>query len=172
MFFERNKWIFGYGLKYVFLKQIVAQPQYGGGDVHGKGGQKGDYLATTEGQLKFTVLVEIKRPDTELLKSRIYRTGAWPASDELAGAIAQVQANCRKWEIEGSRSESNSEALQRQSIFTTQPKGILVIGQLDQLDDNAKRTSFELLRRSISNPEIVTFDELYQRAKFIAEHAN
>jgi Domain of unknown function (DUF4263) len=171
-FFEKNKWIFGYGLKYVFLKQIAVQPQYGGADVHGRGGQKGDYLAATEGQLKFTVLVEIKRPDTELLKPRMYRSGAWPASDELAGGIAQVQANCRKWESEGSRSEANSEALQRQSIFTAQPKGILVIGQLGQLDDSSKRTSFELLRRSISNPEIITFDELYQRAKFIAEQKN
>jgi Domain of unknown function (DUF4263) len=171
-FFEKNKWIFGYGLKYVFLKQIAAQPQYGGADIQGRGGQKGDYLATTEGQLKFTVLVEIKRPDTELLKPRMYRSGAWPASDELAGAIAQVQANCRKWESEGSRSEANVEALQGQSIFTAQPKGILVIGQLGQLDGNAKRTSFELLRRSISNPEIITFDELYQRAKFISEHGS
>jgi hypothetical protein len=171
-FFEKNKWIFGYGLKYVLLRQIATQPQYGGGDVHGTGGQKGDYLTATEGQLKFTVLIEIKRPDTELLKSRMYRAGAWPASDELAGAVAQVQANCRKWELEGSGSEANSEALQGQSIFTVQPKGILVIGLLGQLDHNAKRTSFELLRRSISNPEIITFDELYQRAKFIAEHGS
>jgi hypothetical protein len=171
-FFERNKWIFGYGLKYVFLRQIAVQPQYGGGDIHGKGGQKGDYLVTTEGQLKFTVLVEIKRPDTELLKSRTYRAGAWPASDELAGAIAQVQANCRKWELEGSRSEANSEVFHGQSIFTAQPKGILVVGHLGQLDDNSKRTSFELLRRSISNPEIITFDELYQRAKFISEQGS
>lgn len=171
-FFEENKWIFGYGLKYVFLRQIAAQPQYGGTDIHGRGGQKGDYLATSEGQLKFTVLVEIKRPDTELLKPRMYRSGAWPASDELSGAIAQVQANCRRWELEGSRSEANLEVLQGQSIFTAQPKGILVIGQLEQLHDSAMRTSFELLRRSISNPEIITFDELYQRAKFIAEHGS
>ena len=167
-FFEENTWIFGYGLKYVFLAQIAAQPHYGGADIRGRGGQKGDYLAATQGQLKFTVLVEIKRPDTELLKQRTYRSGAWPLSDELAGAIAQVQANCRRWEIEGSRSEANME-LQGESIFTAQPKGILVIGQLGQLHDHAKRTSFELLRRSISNPEIITFDELYQRAKFISE---
>jgi hypothetical protein len=171
-FFEKNKWIFGYGLKYVFLRQIAAQPHYGGSDIHGKGGQKGDYLAATEGELKFTVIVEIKKPGTELLKSRTYRAGAWPVSDELGGAIAQVQANCRRWELEGSRSESNSEALRGQSIFTAQPKGILVIGELGQLNDNSKRTSFELLRRSISNPEIITFDELYQRAKFIAEHGS
>jgi hypothetical protein len=171
-FFEQNKWIFGYGLKYVFLSQIAAQAHYGGADIHGKGGQKGDYLAATVGQLKFTVLVEIKKPDTELLKPRAYRSGAWPASDELAGAIAQVQANCRTWESDGSRSEANVEALQAQSIFTAQPKGILVIGQLRQLDHHTKRTSFELLRRSISNPEIITFDELYERAKFISEQAS
>jgi hypothetical protein len=30
--------------------------------------------------------------------------------------------------------------------------------------------SFELYRRNISPPEIITFDELYERAKFIVEH--
>jgi hypothetical protein len=33
-----------------------------------------------------------------------------------------------------------------------------------------KYRSFELYRRNTSRPEILTFDELYYRAKFIVEH--
>jgi hypothetical protein len=34
-----------------------------------------------------------------------------------------------------------------------------------------KFRSFELFRRNIWRPEIVTFDELFQRAKFIVDHS-
>ena len=80
-----------------------------------------------------------------------------------------MQANCSKWEKEGSQTEENKEALLKEQIFTVQPKGILVIGHTDQLDKISKRNTFELFRRNVVNPEIITFDELYERAKFIVE---
>ena len=42
--------------------------------------------------------------------------------------------------------------------------------QTDQGINVEKYRSFELYRRSTSRPEIITFDELYHRAKFIVEH--
>ena len=33
-----------------------------------------------------------------------------------------------------------------------------------------KLRSFELFRKNISSPEIITFDELYERARFIVLH--
>ena len=33
-----------------------------------------------------------------------------------------------------------------------------------------KLRSFELLRKNIVSPEIITFDELYERARFIVVH--
>ncbi|MDQ3174758.1 MAG: DUF4263 domain-containing protein [Acidobacteriota bacterium] len=57
----------------------------------------------------------------------------------------------------------------RQRVFTVQPKGILVIGHTNQLTDVSKRNTFELFRRNVLNPEILTFDELHERAKFIVE---
>lgn len=169
-FFEKNTWIFGYGLNYQILKSIQAQPRYGGLTVTGRGVQKGDYLQRTEATVKFTVLVEIKRPGTHLLGSEQYRNGAWELGGELAGGVSQMHANCSTWEKEGSRSEENQEALTRQGIFTVQPKGILVIGHTNQLTDLHKRSTFEMFRRNTLNPEILTFDELYERAKFIVNH--
>jgi len=169
-FFNRNTWIFGYGLEYRFLNTLQSQPNYGGRDVTREGEQKGDYLTASEGDARFTVLVEIKAPGTDLLKKTKTRSGGFPVSSELASGVTQVQVNCRTWDNEGSRTERNREILGPRNVHTVEPKGILVIGRMSELDDNDKRNSFELFRRNIFNPEIVTFDELYQRAEFIVQH--
>ena len=171
-FFQRNTWIFGYGLKYQILKSVQSQPRYGGANVAGKGTEKGDFLERTEAEIRFTVLVEIKRPDSLLLGSKSYRNGAWQLGEDLTGGVSQLQANCRRWELEGSQAEQNLEALQQEKIYTVHPKAILVIGAITQLNGIAKRNTFELFRRSVTNPEIITFDELYERAKFIVEHTD
>lgn len=168
-FFKRNTWIFGYGLNYKFLQTVQSQPRYGGMAVTGKGTQKGDFLQRTEAETKFTVLVEIKKPDTDLLGDEEYRNGAYELGKNLVGGVSQVQANCRKWEKEGSENEENKETFLNERIFTVLPKGILVIGHTNQLNAVSKRNTFELFRRNVVNPEIITFDELYERAKFIVD---
>jgi len=164
-FFEKNTWIFGYGLKYQILKSVQAQPRYGGVNVAGKGLEKGDFLERTEAEIKFTVLVEIKRPESLLLGNKPYRNGAWQLGEDLTGGVSQIQANCRRWEVEGSQAEQNREALQQRQIYTIQPKGVLVVGTTTQLNGIDRRNTFELFRRNVINPEILTFDELYARAK-------
>lgn len=66
-FFQDNTWIFGHGLAYQFLNRIESQAQYGGATLSGSGGQRGDYLMSTEAKAKFTVLVEIKKPESVLV---------------------------------------------------------------------------------------------------------
>lgn len=169
-FFEEQSWIFGYGLNYKFLNTIDEQPNYGGTTVRGDGAQRGDFFTSSSGNVCFTVLVEVKKPNTMLLTPRPYRNASYPPSVELSGGVSQLQNNCRTWEVEGSRTESNREIMTEQGINTVSPKGILVIGNLSQLEDNSKKTSFELYRRNLTNPEVITFDELLERAKFIVEH--
>ena len=164
-FFEANTWIFGFGLRYQILRIVQTQPDYGGTDVSGRGGQRGDFLTATEAETKFTCLVEIKKPTTPLLQSSEYRNGAWGASKELSGAISQMLINCAKWEISGSREDNNRDRLS--NIYTVTPRGIVVIGNTNQLNNRDKINSFERYRNAVHNPEIITFDELYQRAKFI-----
>lgn len=167
-FFEENQWIFGYGLKYQILNIQQTQPDYGGRSVSGTGGQRGDFLMNSEADIKFTCLVEIKKPSTPLLQKRQYRNGAWGISDDLSGAISQVQVNVVTWEVEGSQAPANTENLTQERIYTVSPKGIVVAGKLSQHnDDRNKRNSFERFRQSLHNPEVITYDELYERAKFI-----
>lgn len=173
-FFEKNKWIFGYGLNYQILRQEQAQPHYGGTRVDGRGGQRGDYLTTTSGEINFTVLVEIKAPGTPLLQGKAeIRSGAWSLSKELTDALAQIEANIDTWNKQGSQQADNRDELENRGIYTVQPKGIVVIGTLSQLNNSrSKRETFQRFRTSIHGIDIITFDELYERAKYIVEKPN
>jgi len=168
-FFARNRWIFGHGLAYQFLSEVQAQPHYGGVAVDGKGAQRGDHLMATEAGVRFTVLVEVKTPQAPLTQRDEYRNGAFAPGNDVAGGVAQLQVNARKWAVEGAAKEENRD-LEDQGVFTVQPKGILIVGHTASLDSRSKRTSFELYRQNLHNPEVITFDELFERAKFIVEH--
>jgi hypothetical protein len=52
-----------------------------------------------------------------------------------------------------------------------QPKGIVVVGSLSEVkDDRNKRETFQRFRKSIHGIDIITFDELLERAKFIVRN--
>ena len=174
-FFTQNEWIFGYGLNYQFIHLLDDQPDYGGRTFHGKGSQKGDFLMQTIAFSQFTVLVEIKTPATPLLsytnkaprKVKNPRNDVWLLSSNLVSAVSQIQVNARTWSIDSQRGE-NVRLLEEQSIYTVEPKGILVIGNTKEFNREESISScFESYRRNLKNPEIITFDELYERANFI-----
>lgn len=166
-FFERNDWIFGHGLDYRFLVTEETQALYGGADVTGRGGEEGDFLMGTVGDARFAVLVEIKKPSTDILEGERYRNGAWRASKELAGGVAQLQANCQQWLI-ASRQLPNVDWASERDITTAQPKGILLIGRTSTIEhDRDQRESFERFRQHLWNPEVIAYDELFARAEFI-----
>ncbi len=171
-FFYQNQWIFGYGLNYQFLSLLMDQANYGGSDYTGKGSQNGDFLMSSNAMAKFTCLVEIKKPITNLLtytaenKPKQYRNGVYLLSRELTGAVSQLQVNCNSWQ-ETSRNRKNDRGLHANNINTVMPKGVLIIGNTKELDTDDATETFELYRRNMFNPEIITFDELHERAKFI-----
>lgn len=170
-FFEGNKWIFGYGLNYEILRQQQHQPNYGGTRIDGHGGQIGDNLMSTVGNLNFTVLVEIKTPAAKLLQgTQEIRSGAWSLSKDLTDSLSQIQANIQIWEKWGSEQPGNRDVLEKISVFTVKPKGVIVIGSLSQLTDRNMRETFQRFRKSIHGIDIITFDELFERAKFIVEN--
>lgn len=170
-FFEENTWIFGLGLSYHFLPMIQARPAVGGTDASRTGGQESDAMLATGGDLRFTVLVEIKRPDTSLIGGR-YRNHVYELGDDLVGGVAQVQGECHRWSVEGSQHTQNRDWLESQRIYAVQPKGILVVGKTGDLgDDRDKWSTFELFRRNTLNPDILTYDELLARAEFAVSNS-
>ena len=176
-FFEQNQWIFGYGLGYVFLtglddKKLEQVVQGYNLNQHGK---RVDAVMKTRGIISNICFIEIKTHNTNLLSPKAYRPGCYPPSNELAGAIAQVQgsvAAATKSLTEKILINDNDGNPTGEEIYNIQAKSYLVIGSLEEFVtehgvNEDKLRSFELLRKNIQSPEIITFDELYERAKFI-----
>ena len=118
------------------------------------------------------MIVEIKKPGTRLTEgTKSSRNGAWLLGKQLVIGVAQVQANCELWAGETSKLKTAERWLRERGIRVIEPKGVLVVGNFADLkDDDAKATderieTFERFRRSLTNPEILTYDELLARAK-------
>ena len=180
-FFEDNPWIFGYGLQYVFtaslpdrqLEQVVA-----GASVFGKG-KRVDALLKTLGAISSLCFVELKTHHAPLLTAKEYRGECWPISDELAGAVAQAQKTVRKavetindkWQVITEDGTPTGE-----TAYLIHPKSFVVIGNLREfLGDHGvnerKFSSFELFRGNMVSPEVLTFDELVERARCIVQYS-
>ena len=170
-FFRRAPWIFGHGLDYTFLVNEAAEPDYGGQDFGAGGGERGDEMMRTAGQFRFAVLVELKRPDTPLISgTEPYRNGAWRVSPSLAGGVAQLQANTERIRV-AANERANVRWLDERDMTVADPLGILVIGHTRSLVDDAQRTSFHRFRRNLWNPTVLTYDELFERARFLVSKA-
>lgn len=93
-FFEDNKWIFGYGLEYVFNAPIDKSKfeQVLRGSNFLEPGKRPDGILKTLGVAQFLNIVEIKTNKKPLMDEEAYRTSqVWQPSSELTGAVSQCQ---------------------------------------------------------------------------------
>lgn len=178
-YFEKNHWLFGYGLGYIFLSSLDEKKleQIVQGHNLNSYGKRVDAVMKTNGIISNLCFIEIKTDATPLLANAPYRSGCWSPSKELSGAVAQVQGTVasavesltNKIIIEDQEGNPTGE-----EVFNYQPKSYLVIGNLNEFlseqgVNKDKYRSFELFRKNTSNPEIITFDELFERAKYIVK---
>ena len=179
-FFERNTWIFGYGINYIFTSSLDGKKleQVVKGYDFKSSGKRTDALLKTRGLISALCFVEIKKHNTPLLNnSKEYRADCWRVSDELSGSVSQIQKSVQKaiksiqtkTEIIDKAGNPTGEIL-----FLYNPKSYVVIGSLEEFKteigvNEEKYSSFEIFRNNLNQPEIITFDELYERAKFIVK---
>ncbi|MFD7408762.1 Shedu anti-phage system protein SduA domain-containing protein [Streptomyces sp. NPDC059866] len=181
-FFEENPWIFGYGLTLVAcgpyddgkLERITT-----GANLFAGAGKRSDAVMRSKGFISSLLFCEIKTHLTSLLASAPYRVpDVYQVSKEVVGAVAQVQKTAYKAQqlVSGQlhRHFRDDGAPTGIEVSTVRPRQVLVIGRLSEFADRGsvnpeKITSFEQYRRSIQDVEVITFDELYERACFIVE---
>lgn len=182
LFFEANPWILGATLSSQLvtawsddkLEQIVT-----GHDISSVG-KRSDALMRTAGRVRSMVFIELKTHQTKLLSTE-YRPGCWSISPEVSGGVAQLQGTVHRAVQQiglrlASRDDSGFE-IPGDVTYLIQPRSVLVVGDLGQLrssdqgDHTEKIRSFELYRRNLNAPEIVTFDELLARAEWIVDAA-
>ena len=173
-FFESNPWIFGHGLQHVFLNKVSDKLETTTtGPAFDQSGKRVDGFLHTQAEVSQYVLLEIKRADTDLLKTTAYRSGCWSASSELSDAVTQVQKTTFDFAKNRFRDHLKDQFGNEvgQSVYAVQPRSYLVIGNTRELVGNDDKIAcFELYRRNITAPDIITFDELYHRAKYIVEN--
>ncbi len=180
-FFERNRWIFGLALDFFFnegvdkekLEQIVV-----GANLLSVG-KRPDAVMASAGLIRNLCFVEIKTPRKHLI-GELYRGEVWSPGTELSGGVAQVQKTVHKALRvfqESFKMENDEGAEYGGLIFSIQPRAVLVVGSLTEFRTEAGAirkhvySSFELYRKSLWMPEVVTFDELYERSRaLVAGH--
>lgn len=181
-FFEANEWIFGAGLATQFLHawdpSRLEQTTVGSSAfAHGK---RPDALMLTAGALSGLVFVEIKTHETPLVEESSYRAGVWPPAGEVSSGVAQCQTTVDETIRRTERlvARTDSKGFPADEAVVCRPRSILVVGSLRQFFADDGRLSlerfegFERYRRSIRDPEIVTFDELYERARMVLDLAS
>ena len=183
-FFESNPWILGVSLTGQLLtgwsteklEQVVV-----GSSISGVG-KRTDALLRTAGRIRSMVFAEFKTHRTRLLSEPFYRSGCWAPSKHLAGGVAQVQGtvNLTVHDISDRITELAPDGTEIPGEFTylIKPRSFLVIGMLSEFigerggHDMARFRSFELYRRNLVEPEVITFDELLARAEYLVETAD
>ena len=181
-FFEANTWVFGYGLSYLFLSGVDEEKleQYVAGYSIAWKGKEPDAVMKTRGAINALCLVEIKTHETKLLAAEPGRSAAYRLSAGLADAVSQSHANARAAALqlgESFKPVDKSGDPTSDVIYNMRPRSFIVAGQLSQFNtahgpNVEKFASFEMFRRNLESPEIITYDELYERAKFIVEHVD
>ncbi len=174
-FFYKNQWIFGYGLDYRF--QGVLQKEFYASDSNADGSNSviADFLM---GDNQFATFVELKLPTTELFGKEKNRSNSWRLSNSLIDSVSQILEQKASGQI---KIETTKELIADNGEPITQnaydSKTILVIGNWKQLEADGKtfetkkikKKTLELFRRDSRNVKIITYDELYERASFIAK---
>jgi len=152
------------------LEQIVV-----GFSVAGAG-KRADALLRTNGRIRSMAFAEIKHHQTPLLAGTaiVYRPDCWAPSSELTGGVVQVQQTVHRATRDISSRLADvdeSGAGTGEHTYLVRPRSFLIVGSLDQLRGEAgvhraKYESFELYRRNLYEPEVITFDELLARAEW------
>ena len=154
-------------LEQIFYFPIViikSKAYVGGKSVLNRGGNLVDFLIKNK-VTKAVGLIEIKTPKTPLLGSR-YRDEIYNISSELSGAVLQVLSYRENLTRERD-SLLRGHGLDLESF---DPKCVVIIGQAGrELDSPEKKQGFEVFRRQMSDVEIITYDEIFERTKRLVE---
>lgn len=170
-FFEKNQWIFGYGLDYRYQNILQREAHLSDAELNGSNSVIGDYLL---GDKLFTTFIELKKPSTNLFGKSSNRSNSWKLSNDLIDSFSQILEHKASGQIRLEQKQYiDGEPLQHKAYDS---KVVLIIGHWNQLDESIstlereiKKKTFELFRRDSRNVEIITFDELYERATYIVE---
>lgn len=143
---------------------VDAQVPIGEGGNQLKGKKIADYLFK-HSMTNNASLVEIKTPATKLLKATPYRVGVYGVRSQIGEAVTQVLDQA----LHLTRHEDPTKARIGDSWTSDAPRCFVLVGLLSELDDDAKRRSFELYREHLAGVRVVTYDEVLEQLRSLRD---
>lgn len=165
-FFENYKFVLG--LAFARPVQLLhTQFHARTSAVNGAGAQIGDFLLRQTG--RGLAIVEIKKPSTELLSSTAYRNKqVFAPSRELGGAVTQTLIQQNALRVEWAQHFMKDKRLRDSGPEAI--KCVVIAGRLPT--DEHQSVSFEAFRNASKDVEVLTFDELLEKLKYIRDQLN
>lgn len=171
-FLKSNDWILGLNVDIKFIREFYDEQKVGTENSKAVGSPKVDLLGVSD----FTTLIELKHSKTQIFKKEKTkgRANTWDfTSDFIEGVsqcLGQKFALDRSYKTKDFVNESG-KMLDKNLTLTIDPKTVFIVGNrkvefphdLDSIN-HFKSQTFELFRRNNRNVDIVTFDELFERA--------
>lgn len=172
-FLKENSWILGLNVDIRFIRDLYSEQKVGYENSKGLGSPKVDFLGISY----FTTLIELKTSSTKLfktIKTSNSRSNTWDFSNEFIEAFSQTLAQRTALTTNKEIIDSENNILDNQINRILDPKAVLIIGNRNIefphnriIENNIKSDCFERLRRENRNIDIITYDELFERAYHI-----
>lgn len=176
-FLKKNDWILGLNADVRFIRDLLSEIEVGISNTDGSGSPKVDLLGVSD----YTVLIELKTSNTPIFTQKKKETGranTWSFSSDFIDGVSQCLGQKYDWEKNHNQKilvSESKDALDQHQTRTVDPKSVFLIGnkvkeipeESKNTDIQLKRDTFQRFRRNNRNLDIITFDELYERAYFI-----
>ena len=120
-------------------------------------------------------IVELKKPSgSRLLSRRPNFRGNYIPSRDFSAAVMQAEKyliNLERW---GKNGESSiGKRIKLSGVTVRNPKAILILGRTTELDNDQKKSDFEIIKRKFANViDVLTYDDLLERLKNLLEQLN
>jgi hypothetical protein len=171
-FLKSNDWILGLNVDIKFIREFYDEQRVGTENSKAVGSPKADLLGVSD----FTTLIELKHSKTQIFKKEKTkgRANTWDFTADFIEGVSQCLG--QKFALDRSFQtkdfvNDDGKLLDKKLTLTIDPKTVFIVGNrkvefphdLDSIH-RFKSQTFELFRRNNRNVEIVTFDELFERA--------
>lgn len=175
-FLQNNDWILGLNADLRFITSFMDEQKVGIENSQGSESPQVDLFGISE----FTTLVELKHSSANIFKVKKSkgRANTWDFTSDFIEGISQCLG--QKNELEKSFEsktfvDSDDKRLAKDGIESIDPKSLLLLGNkkrefpINELDNTnfLKNKTLERFRRNNRNIDVITFDELFERAYHI-----
>jgi hypothetical protein len=169
-FLKNNDWIIGLNVDIKFIRDLLSKQRVGNPNSKGVGSPEVDLLGISY----FASLIELKTSKTKIfscVKSTKSRANTWDFSSNFIEAYSQTLS--QRSEISETKNIVGKDGviIDTKKHRILDPKAILIIGNrnvefphIRKTENDIKTDCFERIRRDSRNIEIITFDELFERA--------